>query len=211
MCLSLFASACSSTLYVSSRRADCTGAGPMKCLLIRKNTGENWLMHYGEIAGLRYREGFEYHLQVKRVHHRNPPADAPSFHYELVRVKSVTQKAGNAFLLGSGEWVLATLQDASGNLTPAADHAPVLSFNHDEGKLTGSAGCNRIFGTYTASEQQITLPALGATRMHCGEEQRMELEHRLLAILQGTLNYRLDGDRLILEGQGGIRLEYTLI
>ena len=195
---------------IHGNQADCTGMGPMKCLLIRKYVNENWLMHYGEISGLRYREGFEYHLVVKKIQHRNPPADAPSFHYELVRVKSVTQKADNAFLLGSGEWVLSTLADASGTMRPAVDYTPVVSFNREEGKINGSAGCNRFFGTYTATGQQITLPPLGTTRMHCGEEQRMDLEHRLLAILKGTLNYRLDGDRLILEGLGGSRLEYTL-
>ena len=204
----LLAASCTSNLYVSSRKADCVGVGPMKCYLVRTDPESNWLLHYNEIEGLKYREGLEYRLKVKQVHHPKPPADAPSISYHLVKVISVSQKSSNAFLLGSNSWVLAVLRDSAGTVETIPEHRPEITFNREEQRINGSAGCNRIFGGYEAGDEHLHFKDLGQTRMHCAESGRMELEQRLLTLLSKPLVYKMDGDRLVLEERGGGLLEF---
>lgn len=204
----LLAASCTSNLYVSPRKADCVGVGPMKCYLVRTDPESNWVLHYSKIEGLKYREGLEYRLKVKKVHHRKPPADAPAITYHLVRVISVSQKSSNAFLLGSNAWALVVLRDSAGTVEIIPEYRPEITFNREEQRINGSAGCNRIFGGYEAGDEHLHFNDLGQTRMHCAESGRMELEQRLLTLLSKPLVYRMDADRLVLEEPGGGLLEF---
>ena len=65
---------------------DCVGIAPMKCLHYRKVGDIEWLNHYSGIDGFEYQPDYRYVLEVKQTPVINPPADASSLRWELVRI-----------------------------------------------------------------------------------------------------------------------------
>ncbi|MGG4607527.1 DUF4377 domain-containing protein [Providencia sp. Me31A] len=74
------------TFYVDSSLADCVGVAPMKCMKVKENPNDDWQLFYNSIQGFDYQPGFTYILQVKQFDVPNPPADASSIRYELVKI-----------------------------------------------------------------------------------------------------------------------------
>ncbi|SUC31541.1 Uncharacterised protein [Providencia rettgeri] len=58
----------------------------MKCMKVKENPSDDWQLFYSSIQGFEYQPGFSYTLQVKQFDVPNPPADAPSIRYELVKI-----------------------------------------------------------------------------------------------------------------------------
>lgn len=61
-----------------------------------------------------------------------------------------------------------------------------------EGRLAGSATCNRIIGSYAREGTQLTIKPAGTTMMAC-PEALMNQERRLLNLLPTIESYRIDG------------------
>lgn len=79
------------TMYVGPKQVDCTGVGPMKCLQVRETEDGEWTLFYSSIQGFEYEEGYNYTLEVRKEDVPNPPADAPSIRYILVKEISKTK------------------------------------------------------------------------------------------------------------------------
>ena len=77
---------------VASQTRDCTGAGAQTCYLIRERESDPWQYFYGRIEGFDYHPGYQWTVDVRIRRVENPPADASSFSYELVRVVDKVQK-----------------------------------------------------------------------------------------------------------------------
>jgi heat shock protein HslJ len=72
-----------------------------------------------------------------------------------------------------------------------------LRFESD--KVSGNAGCNRFFGSYTLEGDQITFSDLGMTEMACMEpEGLMEQEQYLLRFLAACETVKFSDDNLFL-------------
>ncbi|WP_408091897.1 DUF4377 domain-containing protein [Chryseobacterium terrae] len=80
------------TFIIASQTADCTGVAPMKCLQVKEKESDNWENLYTNIEGFTYEPGFEYVLKVKTEKIENPPMDASSIRYILVKEVSKTKK-----------------------------------------------------------------------------------------------------------------------
>jgi hypothetical protein len=79
------------TLYVNRELVDCEGgAGPQKCMQVRRGRDEPWELFYGGIDGFSFEPGFTYELRVDVTEIDDPPADASSQHYALVEVVDKT-------------------------------------------------------------------------------------------------------------------------
>lgn len=77
------------------------------------------------------------------------------------------------------------------------------SFGKD-GKLAGSAGCNRYTASYSVEGQQLTVGPAAATRKACSEpEGVMEQESAFLAALGSVARYEIRGERLQLRSAEG--------
>jgi hypothetical protein len=76
------------TLEVAELRAACVGVMPRECLLIRTDPDAEFSLFHEEIIGFDYKPGFRYRLLVSRHERRNPPQDAASHFYRLIRVES---------------------------------------------------------------------------------------------------------------------------
>lgn len=80
------------TLTIASEQADCTGVGPQKCFLIKKDGETSWSFWYSGIKDFNYEPGFEYVIDVKVETVANAPADASTINYTFVKEVSKTQK-----------------------------------------------------------------------------------------------------------------------
>ncbi|MEE8307814.1 MAG: META domain-containing protein [Gammaproteobacteria bacterium] len=79
------------------------------------------------------------------------------------------------------------------------------------GKLAGHGGCNRIFGQYKISGNEIEMGPVGATRMACAKPV-MDLEIVFFTVLETAKTFRRDKASLVLFGADGreqVRLAQT--
>jgi heat shock protein HslJ len=72
----------------------------------------------------------------------------------------------------------------------------------DAGKLAGHGGCNRFFGQYKISGNDINIGPIGSTRMACAESV-MALEKAFLSALEGAKSFRRDKAKLMLFDASG--------
>lgn len=113
-------------------------------------------------------------------------------------------KPAPAANLHKTNWLLKTLDGANVN-----SERP-LSLQFDGGRLNGYAGCNSIFGNYTASNDGVfSVGSIGSTKMACIGE-RDQLEHTYLQRLAQASQYAVVRDQLhLLDGQRKILLVFT--
>ena len=84
-----------------------------------------------------------------------------------------------------------------------------MAFGSD-GKVGGSAGCNRYSAAYTLEGHKLTIGPAAATRMMCAKpEGVMEQERQFLQALETVATARFEGDRLELRSAEG-QLAVTL-
>jgi heat shock protein HslJ len=81
----------------------------------------------------------------------------------------------------------------------------------EDGRLSGSAGCNNYTGTYTTDRSAIEIAQPGATKKACGEPAGvMEQEAAYLAALPKAARFEVDGDSLqLLTARGTIVVTFT--
>jgi heat shock protein HslJ len=68
----------------------------------------------------------------------------------------------------------------------------------EEGRISGSSGCNRLMGSYDLHGEQLSIEVGGMTMMACIEG--MEQEQAVTKALGEVAGYELRGDRLVLLG-----------
>jgi heat shock protein HslJ len=75
-----------------------------------------------------------------------------------------------------------------------------------EGRVSGSAGCNRYFASFSVEGEALSLGPVGASRRACAEpEGVMQQEAAFLAALESVATWRVTGERLELLIAGGAR------
>jgi heat shock protein HslJ len=102
-----------------------------------------------------------------------------------------------AAALEGTEW---RLVDIGGQPSPAgADSArhPGFRLLAEGRKVQGSAGCNRMTGTYQLDGQKLKFGPLATTRMAC---PAMQTETAFLEALGATTRYEISGSSLMLYG-----------
>jgi Domain of unknown function (DUF4377) len=84
-------------LYVADQTVPCElwppAVGWRICLQVRRDPNAAWETWYDSIDGFTFEPGYLYHLRVEEARVINPPADAPSVSYRLVKV--VDKQAAN--------------------------------------------------------------------------------------------------------------------
>lgn len=121
----------------------------------------------------------------------------------------VTASAPSASVLHR-VWHLKTVQNKPASALGL--QAAELALQADQ-SMYGTTGCNRFFGTYTASITPDATPAalvaalrfghgMGMTRMACPDVQ----EHSLMQLLEATRQARVTGQQLVLLDAQGVAL-----
>lgn len=107
--------------------------------------------------------------------------------------------------LTATKWVLDTLieGETASSLPPGA--RAWITFGKD-GLASGNAGCNQFGGgpdgNYSVAADTVTFHDLAVTKMSCGKE-RDTLERKVLAVLDGPVRFRIDGDALTVTHPSG--------
>jgi len=113
--------------------------------------------------------------------------------------------------LSDTEWMMSMYYVGGDAVTsPLVGTTITASFAAD-GKLSGSAGCNRYQGSYQVDGYTLTIGPVASTKMACPEPPGvMEQEAAFLVILEKTAAYQIKGDTLILlDGNGAPLAEFT--
>jgi heat shock protein HslJ len=97
-------------------------------------------------------------------------------------------------------WVL-----ESGAGVDAGAPAPTATF--EDGRVTGTTGCNRYSGTYVVEGGRLTIEP-GATTMKACPPPADEVERAYLAALGRVSGWRIDGDELVLLADGAPALRF---
>jgi putative lipoprotein len=120
----------------------------------------------------------------------------------LLRRASASQTASSAKPLTGTYWKAVEL---AGKSTPsqAGTREVHLQFQVD-GRASGFDGCNQMTGPYTVSGDRLTFGRMAATQMACMNTSGTEQAFR--AALEHTSRFRIDGDKLELFDDGGVRL-----
>lgn len=105
--------------------------------------------------------------------------------------------------VAGGDWELVTLRDQPAAVGGGGRRA-TLRFADDSARVSGFAGCNRYFGSYTMSDgSTLTFGTIAMTRMACAEG--MELERELAEAFRRTSRYTLaDGRLTLLDATGPV-------
>ena len=202
--IGLFATSCTTLLYIAPKKVDCTGTSDQKCFLIRRSQTGNWIMHYQDIEGFDYELGFSYKIKVKKEKIKDSPLDVSTYRYVLVQVleqRDMTDDLELNDLLGK-EWILESLT-WNGTQYGVEGQPPSLRFEQ-ENKITGNGGCNKLFSSFTVEGRTISMNEIGSTRMMC--EGKMELEEAFIDILGMKLRAIFDSGKLVLTSEGSNRM-----
>ncbi len=100
------------------------------------------------------------------------------------------------------EWVLNGIADLENEAVVSTWVDGEITAVFADGQVGGSAGCNTYFASYEANEGQLTLGAVGATKMLCDDE-RNQRETEFLATLQNVAGYSISRDSLTLTDVAG--------
>jgi len=103
--------------------------------------------------------------------------------------------------LAGEEWLLVEI---SGEPVPGGEIVATLRYAAAEKRVSGSAGCNRYFGTVLEGPAggDLQLGPIGATRKLCASPA-MELESRFLGVLRSVTRWEPLGAELLLSGPDG--------
>ncbi len=145
---------------------------------------------------------------------------ASAFTRALTQARSYRVSAGKLELLSADGAVLASFTAQSQSL--AGTSWNVTGFNNGkqavvsvltgssltlaftgEGKVAGSAGCNRYTATYASDGQKLTIGPTATTRMMCAKPEVMEQERQFLKALETVATARFESDRLELRTAEG--------
>ena len=73
-------------ILVDNTMVDCEGVAPQKCMKIKEPDNDQWTLFYSQIEGFEHLTGYDYKLLIRTYEIDNPPADASSTGYQLVKV-----------------------------------------------------------------------------------------------------------------------------
>lgn len=106
--------------------------------------------------------------------------------------------------LAGTEWIVTGINNGNqAVVSPLLDTEMTTSFGAD-GQVSGSAGCNRYFASFSVDSNAIKIGAPGATKMFCGEPAGlMEQESQFLKALESAATYRISGGTLTLFAADG--------
>jgi heat shock protein HslJ len=120
-----------------------------------------------------------------------PPAPPP---------RAIPATTGRDPLSGTS-WSLATFVDAQGATQPALPGVEAtLAFAG--GRVGGTAGCNRLSGTYQVDGSSLTFGPIMSTMMACPEPQ-MTQEAAVTNAMANVASFEITGDRLAMNDASG--------
>ena len=106
-------------------------------------------------------------------------------------------------------WQLTSYNNGKGGMQSLVIGSEITANFSDDGRMSGSAGCNNYNASYEASEETISIGMITSTEMACMDlEGVMDQEVLYLAALQNAAFYTIRDDRLEIRDQDGAGVAY---
>ena len=101
-------------------------------------------------------------------------------------------------------WVAIGINNGRGGVAGALEGVEVIATFGDDGRVTGSGGCNRFFGPYALDGDALAIGPLATTRRACSEPEGVgEQEAAFLAALERVATWSIREGRLQLRAEDG--------
>ena len=192
------------TIYVGPELVDCVGVAPQKCMQVKENPEDEYILFYDQIEGFEYEEGSEYQLIISEEQVEDPPADASSIKWTLVSVESKEPVAdSDTVQLVGTDWLLDSYLTQEGEMVePLA--GTYTSAYFEDGQVNGKASCNGYFGGYQVEGNSISIGPLASTEMFCGNPPGvMDQEFAFLSAMGSAADYAIEGEQLFISDADG--------
>ena len=111
-------------------------------------------------------------------------------------------RVAGASALEQTDWQLAQYRTDTG-MTDAVQSDPPAVMRFEDGRITGSAGCNRLMRSYTLDGDELQVSEDLATTMMACPAPLMAQEQAVTGALTQTATYAVDDDGLTLEDAAG--------
>ena len=99
--------------------------------------------------------------------------------------------------LGGTHWQVTAYNNGRDAVTSPLLGTDITVQFEDDNQVSGNAGCNDFFGSFSSGDGQIAIGPLGATMRACPEPAGvMEQEAAFLAALESAATYRVEGNLL---------------
>ncbi|WP_301665451.1 META domain-containing protein [Methanoculleus frigidifontis] len=116
---------------------------------------------------------------------------------------STGAESGGESLAGSA-WTLLSYAAGNGTAVPVLQGTAITANFTEDGRVTGSAGCNGYGGNYVFDGDRLAITSIASTLMACTEPPGiMDQEARYLDLLGSVAAFQLEGDRLVLLDANG--------
>jgi heat shock protein HslJ len=76
----------------------------------------------------------------------------------------------------------------------------------EDGRVTGSAGCNTYFARYNLTGNLLSIGTIGTTKMYCSAPGVMQQESTYLALLGKVTTFNIEGEHMSVADAGGATL-----
>lgn len=129
---------------------------------------------------------------------KNSPSDANDVEQSAIEEETheqddATEDAADEHVLDAGllgeDWPLTHLNGESFGL----EEGPTISFD-EEGRIAGTAGCNRYMGEYKVIDDGGLEITMGGTTMMMCDDTAMDVERQILELLPTVNEYSIDED-----------------
>lgn len=107
-------------------------------------------------------------------------------------------------LIGTN-WTLESFQTTDAVSSIVAGTTITAVFSAD-GRVGGSAGCNRYFASFNVTGTTVSIGTVGSTKMYCSNPGVMQQEATYLTSLSRVTAFTINGERLSLADTGGTTL-----
>lgn len=100
-------------------------------------------------------------------------------------------RANAGTMLTQTTWTLQSCRDSTGILVPAHSGTEVTAKFESDGRMSGSAGCNRYSAGYITMDYGISITGIGSTKMLCHGPGIMDQESAFLSDLSMAASFRV--------------------
>ncbi|WP_255331389.1 META domain-containing protein [Methanocalculus taiwanensis] len=121
---------------------------------------------------------------------------------ESLIFEKIPEKGPVASAIPGTAWELGTIGSRDGTASSVLS-GTTITLVFDEEALSGSAGCNRYFGSFEANGNGIAIDGIGSTKMFCGDAGVMDQEQKYIATLGEVSSFEIGSETLTLFDEEG--------
>lgn len=111
--------------------------------------------------------------------------------------------AAQASSIAGTSWNVTMINNGRQAVVGIVSDSTVTMVFDTEGRVSGSAGCNRYTAAYHAEGDTLRFSSVAATRLACPDQALTEQEQAFLRALESVATLGFEGDRLVLRDKDG--------